>query len=153
MDKTDLSIEDYLAKHFKTSSSVFKKIEWLGILNSISIDLEIASPAEVLQKLLEVKWVLATEDKDMIVMQHQFEYMHKGKKNELHSSFVTLGEDQVYTGMSKTVGLPVGIAAKLILNGTITGSGVKVPVSKDIYTPVLDELEKHGIQFIEKEIR
>ena len=153
MDKTDLSIEDYLAKHFGASPSVFKKIEWLGILNSISIDLEIASPAEVLQKLLEVKWVLASEDKDMIVMQHQFEYMHNGKKKELHSSFVALGEDQVYTGMSKTVGLPVGIAAKLILNGTITGSGVKVPVSKDIYTPVLDELEKHGIQFIEKEIQ
>ena len=125
----------------------------MGILNSISIGLEIASPAEVLQKLLEVKWVLASEDKDMIVMQHQFEYMHNGKKKELHSSFVALGEDQVYTGMSKTVGLPVGIAAKLILDGTITGSGVKVPVSKDIYNPVLDELEKHGIQFIEKEIQ
>ena len=84
MDKTDLSIEDYLAKHFGASPTVFKKIEWLGILNSISIDLEIASPAEVLQKLLEVKWVLATEDKDMIVMQHQFEYMNNGKKKELH---------------------------------------------------------------------
>ena len=89
----------------------------------------------------------------MIVMQHQFIYEIDGKERELHSSFVLLGEDQTYTGMAKTVGLPVGIATKLILNGEIKSTGVKVPVSKEIYKPVLEELEQYGIKFIEEEIR
>jgi len=153
MDTTDLSIEAYLKVTFDTSASVFSKIEWLGFFNEQQIGLEMASPAEVLQKLLEVKWLLEKEDKDMIVMQHQFIYTLNNTEHELHSSFVTLGEDQVYTGMAKTVGLPVGIATKLILNGVITGSGVKVPVNEDIYNPVLAELEKFGIEFIEEEIK
>ena len=152
LDKTNLSVQEYLKTNFNTSASVFAKIEWLGIFNETLIDLKLASPAEVLQKLLEVKWLLKKEDKDMIVMQHQFIYTLNNKSSELHSSFVTLGEDQVYTGMAKTVGLPVGIATKLILNGIVTGSGVQVPVNKEIYNPVLEELEKHGIQFIEEEI-
>ena len=152
MDKTDLSVAAYLKATFNTSASVFSKIEWLGFFNEQQIGLEMASPAEVLQKLLEVKWLLEKEDKDMIVMQHQFIYTLNNTEHELHSSFVTLGEDQVYTGMAKTVGLPVGIATKLILNGVITGSGVKVPVSEDIYNPVLAELERFGIEFIEEEI-
>ena len=86
-------------------------------------------------------------------MQHQFVYELGGTEHELHSSFVTLGEDQTYTGMAKTVGLPVGIAAKLILKGQIKSKGVKVPVDKNIYNPVLAELEKFGIEFIEQEIR
>jgi len=152
LDKTDLSIEAYLKATFNTSSIVFKKIEWLGFFKETPIELELASPAKVLQKLLEVKWLLEKEDKDMIVMQHQFIYTLNNTNHELHSSFVTLGEDQVYTGMAKTVGLPVGIATKLILNGVITGSGVKVPVSADIYNPVLAELEHFGIEFTEEEI-
>ena len=152
MDKTELSIKEYLKATFNTSDTVFTKVEWLGFFEETQIELEMASPAEVLQKLLEVKWLLEKEDKDMIVMQHQFIYTLNNKQHELHSSFVTLGEDQVYTGMAKTVGLPVGIATKLILNGVISGSGVKVPVSSDIYNPVLAELENFGIEFIEEEI-
>ena len=89
----------------------------------------------------------------MVVMQHQFVYELEGSEHELHSSFVTFGEDQTYTGMAKTVGLPVGVATKLILKGVIKGEGVKVPVSEEIYNPVLAELEKFGIEFTEEEIR
>ena len=89
----------------------------------------------------------------MIVMQHKLIYEIEGKEHELHSSFVLLGEDQIYTGMAKTVGLPVGIATKLILNGEIKSTGVKVPVSQEIYKPVLEELEQYGIRFIEEKIR
>ena len=94
LDKTDLSIEAYLKATFNTSSIVFKKIEWLGFFKETPIELELASPAKVLQKLLEVKWLLEKEDKDMIVMQHQFIYTLNNTNHELHSSFVTLGEDQ-----------------------------------------------------------
>jgi saccharopine dehydrogenase-like NADP-dependent oxidoreductase len=153
LDETSSTISDYLKNHFNVTDTVISKIEWLGFFDNTKIDLESATPAEVLQKLLESKWLLEEDDKDMIVMQHQFIYELYGAEHELHSSFVTLGEDQTYTGMAKTVGLPVGIATKLILKGIIKGEGVKVPVEKDIYNPVLNELENHGIEFVEEEIR
>lgn len=153
LDETSSTISDYLKNHFNVTDTIISKIEWLGFFDNTKIDLESATPAEVLQKLLESKWLLEEDDKDMIVMQHQFIYELNGVEHELHSSFVTLGEDQTYTGMAKTVGLPVGIATKLILKGIIKGEGVKVPVQKDIYNPVLNELENHGIEFVEEEIR
>jgi saccharopine dehydrogenase-like NADP-dependent oxidoreductase len=122
-------------------------VEWTGILEDTPIGLSKASPAEILQSLLEKKWVLRREDKDMIVMQHLFGYEKEGKNFELSSSLVVLGDDSVYTAMSKTVGFPAAIAARLILEGKILGRGVKIPIEKEIYAPVLSELEKYGIHF------
>ena len=153
IDVRNRDIKSYLKSHFRVSDDVISKVEWLGFFNQINLGLDKGTPAQILQKILESKWLLQKEDKDMIVMQHQFIYEIEGKEHELHSSFVLLGEDQTYTGMAKTVGLPVGIATKLILNGDIKATGVKVPVSKEIYKPVLEELEQYGIRFIEEEIR
>ena len=153
IDLRNRDVKSYLKSHFRVSNDVITKIEWLGFFNHINLDIDKGTPAQILQKILESKWLLQKEDKDMIVMQHQFIYEIEGEEHELHSSFVLLGEDQTYTGMSKTVGLPVGIATKLILNGEIKSTGVKVPVSKEIYKPVLEELEQYGIKFIEEEIR
>ena len=93
------------------------------------------SPAKVLQSLLEKKWSLKPEDKDMIVMQHQFEFLKEGENNKLYSSLIVSGEDSVNTAMAKTVGLPVAIATKLILNGEIDSIGVQIPTNKNIYVP------------------
>ena len=153
IDLRNRDIKSYLKSHFRVSNDVISKVEWLGFFNQINLGIDKGTPAQILQKILESKWLLQKEDKDMIVMQHQFLYEIEGKEHELHSSFVLLGEDQTYTGMAKTVGLPVGIATKLILNGEIKSTGVKVPVSKDIYKPVLEELEQYGIRFVEEEIR
>ena len=153
IDVRNRDIKSYLKSHFRVSDDVISKVEWLGFFNQINLGIDKGTPAQILQKILESKWLLQKEDKDMIVMQHQFIYEIDGKERELHSSFVLLGEDQTYTGMAKTVGLPVGIATKLILNGEIKSTGVKVPVSKEIYKPVLEELEQYGIRFIEEEIR
>lgn len=146
------NIKEYLIQQYNISDVVYTKLEWLEIFSDKPINLDEASPAQILQKLLEDKWTLDSSDKDMIVMQHQFIYNLNGTNHELHSSFVTLGEDQTYTGMAKTVGLPVGIATKLILNGQIEAKGVVVPVHKEVYEPVLAELEDHGISFVEQEI-
>ena len=96
-----------------------------------------ASPAQILQHILEKKWTLDFEDKDMIVMQHQFEYLQNGEQKKLNSSLVVFGDDTRFTAMAKTVGLPVAIATKLILNGAIQSTGVKIPTAKDVYVPVL----------------
>jgi saccharopine dehydrogenase-like NADP-dependent oxidoreductase len=136
------------------------KIEWLGILEDKKINTErfkssagTVSPAMILQDLLEEKWKLKDHDKDMIVMQHQFEYRNKQQETKkIICSLLVKGEDQTYTAMAKTVGLPLAIVTKLILQNKITVRGVVIPVMKEIYKPLLSELETLGIKFEEREI-
>lgn len=127
------------------------KLEELDIFNGEKrIGIKNATPAQALQKILEDKWTLKPEDKDMIVMYHKFGYEIDGKKKQIDSSMVLIGEDQTYTAMAKTVGLPVAIAALKILNKEITTPGVQIPITKEVYAPILEELETYGIHFIEK---
>ena len=97
-------------------------------------------------------WTLKEEDKDMIVMYHKFGYEKEGRKKQIESSMVVVGEDQTYTAMAKTVGLPVAMACLQILNGKIKTPGVQMPIKKEVYDSILSELEANGIEFIEKEV-
>jgi len=134
-------------------SELIRKIIWTGVLEDKPIGLKNASPAQVLQQLLETKWVLKDGDRDMIVMQHEFVFNDKEKAGKkITSSLVVKGEDRLHTAMAKTVGLPLAIAARLILNGKIRIKGIHIPVQKEIYEPVLSELEKMKIVFSEKEL-
>ena len=150
----ELSVEEKLCKKFniRIDGIIFKKLEWLDLFSDKRVGMKDASPAQILQEILEKKWKLGVVDKDMIVMQHQFEYLQNGNKKKLNSSLVVFGEDPRYTAMAKTVGLPVAVATKLILNGAIQSTGVKIPTVKDIYVPVLEELKEHGINFMEEEL-
>lgn len=130
-------------------SETMQKIKWLGITEDSKILLNAVSPASILQELLERKWKLKQNDKDMIVMQHLFKYTIKGKEKKITSSLVVKGEDQTHTAMSKTVGLPMAIAVKLILDEKIKNFGVSIPVTKEIYEPVLNELKLMEICFSE----
>lgn len=142
---------DFMGKEATPES--IAKIEWLGFFEDIKIGLKNASPAQILQHLLEEKWKLKGDDKDMIVMQHQFVYSDKDKhQKQIVSSLVVKGDDQIYTAMAKTVGLPLAIASKLILQNKLKVSGVVIPTIKEIYNPVLEELETMGIKFEEKEL-
>lgn len=133
-------------------ATTMEKIEWLEIFGDKKIRLANASPAEILQDLLEEKWLLKENDKDMVIMQHQFEFKNKqGKINKIVSSLVVKGEDQTYTAMAKTVGLPLAIATKLILKNKISARGVLIPTHKEIYEPLLKELETYDIVFKEEE--
>lgn len=145
------TVEEKLQSNLSLSDEVIDKLKWLGIFEKIPIGLDDATPAQVLQKLLESKWSLEEEDKDMIVMQHQFHYQLNGEEKCLHSSLVLEGKDQIHTAMSMTVGLPVAIATKLILQGKIHLSGVQIPVMKEVYESVLEELKSFGIDFVEEE--
>jgi len=147
-----LTVEEKLCKQFSltTDSVIFQKIAWLSAFSENKVGMENASPAQILQAICEKKWTLGSEDKDMIVMQHQFEYVQNGEQKKLNSSLLVFGDDPRYTSMAKTVGLPVAIATKLILSGAIKSTGVKIPTPKDIYVPVLKELEENGINFVEE---
>ncbi|MGN6163766.1 MAG: saccharopine dehydrogenase C-terminal domain-containing protein, partial [Flavisolibacter sp.] len=107
------------------------------------------STADVLQFALEKKLALQAGDKDRIIMLHEIEFTLAEKNYKTTSTLLLNGEDDVYTAMAKTVGLPLGAAVKLILNGTIKEKGLHIPVAKEIYEPVLKELQMQGIQFSE----
>lgn len=128
----------------------FSMIGWTGILGSEITPVENGTPAQILQELLERKWKLQPGDKDMIVMQHEFVYTLNGSEKRITSSLVVKGEDEIHTAMAKTVGLPAAIAVKMILTGAYNGSGVVVPVKKELYEPVLKELAEMGIVFEEE---
>lgn len=116
------------------------------------VGLKEATPAQILEKILAESWKLAPEDKDMIVMYHKFGYELNGEKKQIDAKMVTIGEDQTYTAMAKTVGLPVGIVSLQILTGKIKTPGVQLPISKEVYEPVLAELAQQGVHFSETEV-
>lgn len=150
----EMSVEDKLCEFMKfdRDHEIMKKLEWLGIFDDTPIQMKNASPAQILQKLLEKKWALEPQDKDMIVMQHQFEYELNGKKKGITSSFAYIGKSQAETAMAITVGTPAAIATRLLASGKFTKPGVHVPVIPELYNPILDELENYDIKFIEEEI-
>jgi saccharopine dehydrogenase-like NADP-dependent oxidoreductase len=150
-DSVELKLRSYL--QIDQDDVMWEKLVELDIFNpDKKIGLKNATPAQMLQRILEKSWTLAEDDKDMIVMQHLFGYELDGKRYQIESSFVVLGENQTYTAMSKTVGLPVGIAAIKILKGEIKTPGVQIPISKEVYQPILKELEEHGIVFSERKV-
>ncbi len=152
--QTGESVESKFKRLFtKNDSELYHKFEWLGLFNDAEpIGLKNATPAQLLEKILVDKWKLNDNDKDMLVMHHEFEYTSENSRKKIVSSMVNIGENQVYTAMSNTVGLPVAICGKMILNGKLTTKGVLIPVEKEIYDPILNELENYGITFQEKEI-
>ncbi|MFC2096528.1 saccharopine dehydrogenase C-terminal domain-containing protein, partial [Bacteroidota bacterium] len=148
-DSIEQKLCDYVG--IDMESETMSRLKWVGIFDDVKTDLADATPAQILQKLLVGKWALGPADKDMIAMQHQFDYVLDGKNKRITSSLVVKGKDQVHTAMSITVGIPVAIATKLFLTGIIKQKGVIVPTMKDVYEPVLKELEEYGIVFIEEE--
>ncbi len=150
-DSVELKLRHYLK--IDQDDVIWDKLLELDLFNADKkVGLKDATPAQILQKILMEKWTLKPEDKDMIVMYHKFGFVLNGKKKQIESNMVVKGDDQTYTAMAKTVGLPVAIATLKILNGDINTPGVQLPITKEIYEPILKELKDYGIDFIEKEV-
>lgn len=142
-------LSDYL--NIDPDSECMHKLKWSGIFDPVQIGLKNATPAEILQHLIEPKWKLGDEEKDMIVMRHLFQYEEDDIQKEITSTLVVKGNNKENTAMSVTVGIPVAIATKLFLTGEIQETGVHIPIRKGIYKPLLEELEEYGIAFQEDE--
>ena len=140
-------------KAFSVDEKEMKQLDWLGIFENRRINgTGKMNSADILQSLLEEKWKMKALDKDMVVMQHQIEYERKGVLVKLTSTMVVTGESRQHSAMAKTVGLPMAILAKKILLDEINIkniSGVQIPVMQEVYVPVLKELKKNGIEFME----
>jgi saccharopine dehydrogenase-like NADP-dependent oxidoreductase len=140
----------HVAHTMHEANLTLKQLFFLGLDdNETKVNKGMCSAADILQFALEKKLALLPCDKDMIVMLHEIGYEAGGKNSEIKSSLIVKGENSLHTAMAKTVGLPLGIAAKLILNGAIKQKGLQIPTSKEIYEPVLKELEQLGVRFIE----
>lgn len=145
---SNISIEERLGNLIQDLDfETWEKISWLGFFGDRKLPLTSGSPAQILQSILEEDWKLYPEDRDMIVMQHQFEIKTNTGIKEIHSSLVSFGSDATYTAMAKTVGLPLAIAVDLFLDGKIKETGLRIPISKEIYEPILRQLETHEIKF------
>jgi saccharopine dehydrogenase-like NADP-dependent oxidoreductase len=151
---SQLMVEEKLCLAFKLQPNgpEMQRLRWSGFFDRELIGLNEGTPAQVLEHILNKKWKLKSEDKDQIVMWHRFVFKLHDQKKEIQASLVSTGDDATYTAMAKTVGLPLGIAAKLIVQDKITSRGVVIPVLQEMYDPILKELEEMGIALMEKEV-
>lgn len=152
-DSVELKLMHYMK--LDQDSDLIEKLEWIGIFDDEPVGVQKPStPAQMLQRILEKKWTLKQDDKDMIVMWHKVCTQLPGSDavREWHSSLVVKGDPSPHTAMAKTVGLPVAIAARLIMDGEFATPGVHLPIQPEVYRPILEELEGHGIAFHEREV-
>jgi saccharopine dehydrogenase (NADP+, L-glutamate forming) len=146
-----LTVEEKLAEVIPDLDfPTFEKLQWLGLFESIPLPITDGTPSQLLQAILEVHWSLQPADRDLIVMQHQFDIQTQAGIKKVISSLVEEGQDGVYTAMAKTVGLPLAIAVDLFLKGEISLRGLQLPVVPELYLPILEALEKEGIRFEER---
>ena len=127
------------------------RLRWSGLFSDEEIGMTKGTPAQVLEHILNKKWKLKTGDKDFIVMWHRFRFEIGSKQKEIQAYLTATGDDEINTAMAKTVGLPLAISAKLLMQGKIKSRGVVIPVMKEIYDPVLGELGELGIRLKEEE--
>ncbi len=127
-----------------------EQLDFLELKSNNQLPENCENSADILQNILERKLAIIEDDKDMIVLMHELKYEVRGKNYGIKSSLIVKGEDSLRTAMAKTVGLPLGIATKLILQDKIKITGLHIPIVPEIYMPVLEELEKNGIVFNEQ---
>jgi len=143
----------YVASKIHEANLTLKQLFFLGMDDKETlVNKGLCSPVDVLQFAMEKKLVLGPEEKDMIVMMHEIQFTVDSRQSTVSSTLIVEGENNLRTAMAKTVGLPLGIAAKLILNGKINLKGLHIPTKKEIYEPVLKELEEYGIRFTEEKL-
>lgn len=151
IDSDSTSYHDFFRSKLKNvphlDVNIEHQLDFLGLFQEKLIQMGRVSSAQILQRQLEEKLSLNPEDHDMILLMHEIGYRLNNVYREVTLSLVVKGEDAVHTAMAKTVGLPLAIAAKLILNGVIMIPGVHIPVHESIYLPVLRELEKKSVRF------
>lgn len=149
-----LSVEEKLCDMFGlvADGDEMQRMRWSGLFSSEKIGLSAGTPAQVLEHILNKKWQLAKGDRDFIVMWHRFGYLLNNEKKSIVAHLTVAGENEVETAMAKTVGIPLGISAKLLLAGKIKQRGVVIPIDKEIYEPVLAELRTLEIRVVENEI-
>jgi saccharopine dehydrogenase-like NADP-dependent oxidoreductase len=151
IDDLKLNAAAALADRMHDAKLTLKQLFFLGMDDDeTTIAQPVCSPADILQQALEKNLALQDGDKDMVVMKHEIVYRQNEALFRQTSTLVVKGTDHQHTAMAATVGLPLGIAARLILKGVIQAKGLQIPVIKEIYEPALAELEAYDIGFLDE---
>jgi saccharopine dehydrogenase-like NADP-dependent oxidoreductase len=151
IDLVKTNAASVVASKMHESNATLKQLIYLGLDDDDTIiNKGKCTAADVLQFALEQKLPLKPADKDMVIMLHEIEYGLNGKKYRHTASTIIKGTDAAHTAMAKTVGLPLGIAAKLLLDGSLKTKGLQIPILSEIYEFVLPELANSGIRFTEE---
>lgn len=147
------SVKDRVAKMIEVDpeGEIMKKLEWLGLFSKRRIKQKNVTPAAILEGLLLEKWALKPGEKDMVIMQHVFEYELNRRKHKLTSTLTMKGLNSDETAMSRLVGLPLGIFVNLLMQEKISPTGVNIPTMPEVYEPIMAELAEYGVQFTEHE--
>jgi saccharopine dehydrogenase-like NADP-dependent oxidoreductase len=136
-------------RHSAQLGSLFS---FLGLLRDDS-PLGDAVPLAALARVMSEKMPFAEGERDLVVMHHEVTEKRPDKTRVRHlASLQAYGDSDPAgdTAMAKTVGLPVAIAAALLIDGRLAQKGVCIPVQKTIYDPVLAELAGLGIALDER---
>ena len=133
------------------NSPVMRKLDWLGLFRKKRIKIADATPALILQDLIERKWRMKEDDRDMVVMQHEFDYTTPDGRRRRRTSTMVMEGEHDDTAMARLVGLPLGIFVRLMSQDKIESRGVTIPVMNEVYDPVLQELEDYGVHFRERD--
>lgn len=152
-DPVEEDIKKALSAHLniEESSDIIQRFEWLGLLSDEPLPLEKDSPLNILGAKMLEKLQYEEGERDMIMLQHQFIASYPGdKKEKITSTLIDFGIPHGDSSMARTVGLPAAISTKLILEGKIEKTGVHIPVTPEIYIPILQELKEMDIAFKEK---
>ncbi len=155
MQASGATIEERTANYLGLSptGAIMSNLRWLGLFSTEKIGVDVETSTEAMTHLINHKLKLTPEARDMVVLVHRMlvEYPGTGRKRERHTaSMIHNGERGGYTAMSKTVGLPAAIVAKLLMRHELPLTGCHIPTHPAIYQPVLKELKEHGIAFTEK---
>lgn len=149
---TSENIEDKTAKFLKieNNSESMEKFKWLGLFGDDKMSVLRGTNADVLVDLMIKKMSYAPNEKDMVIVANDIIAEFSDHSEKISSAMVIEGIPGGDSAMSRAVALPAAIASKLILEGKITAKGVLRPLSPEIYTPVLKEMEDFGIRFNRK---
>lgn len=126
-------------------------MRWLGLFSDNNVTPR-GNPLDTLCATLEQKMQYGPKERDMVMLQHRFEIeLADGKRETRTSTLVDYGVPGGYSSMAKLVGVPCGVAVKLVLNGTISDRGILAPMNAKINTPLINELKDvYGIECIEQ---
>ena len=150
-DSVELKLKYYLG--IPQDSDLMDKLIWAGLFSTQKFPFEAGSPAQCLEYILRQVWTLEDSDKDLIVMYHKIGWEKNGERFMVESSMGVEGKSSTQTAMASTVGLPLAIAVRLILEGKIESTGVQLPMTAQWYNPILEELSADfGVQFYEKSV-
>lgn len=133
-----------------SDSFIISNMEWLGLLSNEPLPAGPKSPIDILTADMLAKMQYAPGERDMLILQHEFLAEYPNRKEKITSTMIDFGIPHGDTSMNRTVGLPAAVGVRLILEGKIKTAGVLVPVTPEIYLPVLEELQRLGLQFTEK---